>query len=333
MTDTETLRAGVVGVGSMGSHHARVYNELPDVELVGVADAAASRAEATAETYGTVALDRDELFEQVDVASIAVPTEYHHEVATSALDRDVSVLVEKPFVSDVEQGRDLVRRARERGLTLQVGHIERFNPVVDVLADLLPDLDVIAVSARRLGPPVDRDGNDDIVMDLMVHDIDVVLSLVDRDLEAVAAMSARGEDHVTAQMQFEGDVVGTLTASRVTQEKIRDLAITARDCRVDVDYMDQSVEIHRHSAPEYETDNGDVRFRHESIVERPSVDSGEPLKRELRSFADAVRNGGEPQVTGRDGLRAISVADQIGDVATSHTHGRSEVNPSEVSTV
>ena len=333
MTGDHRLRAGVVGVGSMGSHHARVYNELPDVDLVGVADADAERAESTANTYGTDAVAVDDLLGAVDVASVAVPTRHHHGVALAALERDVSVLVEKPFVADVDQGRDLIRTARERDLTLQVGHVERFNPVVDVLSDLLPDLDVIAVSARRLGPPVDRDGDDDIVLDLMVHDIDVVLSLVDRDLEAVAAMSARGEDHVSAQLQFAGDVVGTLTASRVTQEKIRDLAITARDCRVDVDYMDQSVEIHRHSAPEYETDDGDVRFRHESVIERPSVDSGEPLKRELRSFVSAVREGREPAVTGADGLRAISVADQISEVATSRVHGRTEVNPSEVTTV
>ena len=333
MTNTEHLRAGVVGVGSMGSHHARVYNELPDVDLVGVADADVTQAESTASAYGTEAIDTDDLFDTVDVASICVPTRYHHDVATQALEQDVSVLVEKPFVHDAKAGRDLIYKARERDLTLQVGHVERFNPVIDVLADILPDLDIIAVSARRLGPPVNRDGNDDIVQDLMVHDIDVVLSLVDRDLEAVAAMGARDKNHVTAQLQFTGDVVGTLTASRVTQEKIRDLAITARNCRVDVDYMDQSVEIHRHSAPEYETDNGDVRFRHESIIERPSVESGEPLKRELRSFVGAVRNGHDPVVTGADGLRAISVAEQISDVATSRTHGQSEVNPSEVTTV
>lgn len=333
MTDTELLRAGVVGVGSMGSHHARVYNELPNVELVGVADEDAERAESTANTYGTEAVPTDELLENVDVTSISVPTRYHHDVATSAMEQDVSVLVEKPFVDDEEQGKELIRMARDRDLTLQVGHIERFNPVVDVLADILPDLDVIAVAARRLGPPVDRDGNDDIVKDLMIHDIDLVLSLVERDLEAVSAMSARSKDHVAAQLQFSGDVVGSLTASRVTQEKIRDLSITARDCRVHVDYMDQSVEIHRHSSPEYETDNGDVRFRHESVVERPSVDSGEPLKRELRSFVDAVREGHDPKVTGADGLRALAVADQISDVATSRVHGRAEVNPSEVTTV
>jgi predicted dehydrogenase len=333
MTDTDLLRAGVVGVGSMGSHHARVYNELPSVELVGVADADAARAESTANDYGTEAIATEELLERVDVTSISVPTCYHHDVASAAMEQDVSVLVEKPFVDDAEKGRELIRTARERGLILQAGHIERFNPVVDVLADLLPGLDVIAIAARRLGPPVDRDGDDDIVKDLMIHDIDLVLSLLDRDLEAVSAMSARGKDHVAAQLQFSGDVVGSLTASRVTQEKIRDLSITARNCRVHVDYMDQSVEIHRHSSPEYETDNGDVRFRHESVVERPSVDSGEPLKRELRSFVESVRAGDEPAVTGADGLRALSVADQISDVATSRVHGEAEVNPSEVTTV
>ncbi len=332
-TTDEQLTAGVVGVGAMGSHHARVYNELTDVELVGVADADEETATEVASKYGTESLEPDALFDRADVASIAVPTRYHHPVASSALEKGTSVLVEKPFVRDLDEGRDLIRQAREAGEVLQVGHIERFNPVVDVLSDLMADLDVIAVSARRLGPPVDRDGNDDIVMDLMIHDIDVVTSLIDRDLQSVAAMSARDEDHVTAQMQFSGDVVGTLTASRVTQEKIRDLAITARDCRVHVDYMDQSVEIHRHSDPEYRTDDGDVRFHNESIIERPSVDSGEPLKRELHSFTSAARNGDEPAVTGEDGLRAVSIADEIGTVAEEQSRSHTEVNPSEYGTV
>jgi len=170
-------------------------------------------------------------------------------------------------------------------------------------------------------------------MDLMIHDIDLVLSLVERDLEAVSAMSARGKDHVAAQLQFSGDVVGSLTASRVTQE-IRDLSITARDCRVHVDYMDQSVEIHRHSSPEYrDRRRRRARFRHESVVERPSVDSGEPLKRELRSFVDAARNSHEAEVTGADGLRALSVAEQISDVATLPSPRGSGGEPSEVTTV
>jgi len=333
MTVDERLRAGVVGVGSMGAHHVRVYNELPGVELVGLADADEDRAASVARKYGTAAREMEALLAEVDVASVAVPTRYHHEVAAAALDRNVSLLVEKPFVRDAEKGRDLIERARERDLTLQVGHVERFNPVVEVLQDVVPDLDVIAVDGRRLGPPVDRAGDDDVVMDLMVHDVDVVCSLVDRDLEPVAAMGARDGNHVTAQLQFEGDLVGSLTASRVTQEKIRDLSITARDCRVHVDYTTQSVEIHRHSVPEYEAEDGDVRFRHESVVERPAVDSGEPLKRELRSFAEAVRSGEEPVVTGADGLRAISVAKQIRAVADDRAHGESEVNASEVTTV
>jgi len=317
----------------MGRNHARVYQELSDTKLVGVADADRAAAIRVATEYGTSALDTDVLLDRVDVVSIAVPTPVHATLVEDCIDAGVHALVEKPFVDDPARGRELAAAARAAGVTLQVGHIERFNPAVRTLADIVPNLDVMAVTAERLGPPLDREMESNVVFDLMIHDIDLVLSLVERDLEAVSAMSARGKDHVAAQLQFSGDVVGSLTASRVTQEKIRDLSITARDCRVHVDYMDQSVEIHRHSSPEYETDDGDVRFRHESVVERPSVDSGEPLKRELRSFVDAARNGHEAEVTGADGLRALSVAEQISDVATSRVHGEAEVNPSEVTTV
>jgi predicted dehydrogenase len=318
MADTHT-RAGVVGVGRMGTHHARVYKELPELDLVGVADADTSRAESTAREYGTMPMDTTELFEVADLVSIAVPTRYHHEVASEAIDHGVSVLIEKPFVTDPNDGYDLIQRAEDRDLVLQVGHIERFNPVVDVLHDILPDLDIIAVSARRLGPPVDRDTEDDVVMDLMIHDIDVVLSLLDSDLESVTAMAVRDGRHATAQFDFDDDIVGTVTASRVTQEKIRDFCVTARECRVNVDYMDQSIQIHRHSSPEFLNGEDGYWFRNESIIERPMVESGEPLKRELASFVRAVNEDQEPVVTGEDGLAALALARKISAIATDGT--------------
>lgn len=307
----QPIKAGVIGVGKMGQHHARVYKEIPDVRLTGIADADDDRAAQIATKYGTVPRDRAELIDRCDIVSVAVPTRYHHDVASEAIEAGVHVLIEKPFVRDLQEGRDLVRKARDQDVRLQVGHIERFNPAVQALTDIITDLDVIAVDVRRLGPPVDRDSQDSVVLDLMIHDIDVLTAIMDSDVSHVTSMSARDGNHVTAQVEFENGVVGNLTASRVTQEKIRDLAITAQDCRVNVDYENQSVQIHRHSLPEYYEDDGDLRYRHESIIERPTIENGEPLRAELEAFVAAARENREPPVSGEDGLAALQIARQI----------------------
>jgi len=309
-------QTGVVGVGSMGQHHARVYNELPSVDLAGVADADEEQAATVATKYGTKATSQDDLLERCDAVSIAVPTRYHYGVAAEAIERGVDVLIEKPFVSDLARGRELVEMARDRDVALQVGHVERFNPAVQALADIVPDLDVIAVDVQRLGPPVDRDSKDGVVLDLMIHDIDVVLSTMGASVSDVTAMGARDRNHVTAQLELDDDVVVDLTASRVTQEKVRRLAITARECRVNVDYESQSVQIHRHSVPEYYESDGDLRYRHESIIERPTIENGEPLRAELEAFVDAATSGSRPPVTGEDALAALDVARRIDEHAT-----------------
>lgn len=313
---TETLSAGVIGVGAMGQHHARVYDELPDVDLVGVADADESQANGIAAKYGTRSWSQGDLLDRCDLVSIAVPTRYHYQTALDAIERGTHTLIEKPFVSDLSRGEELIDVARANDVRLQVGHIERFNPAVQSLLDIVPNLEIIAVDVRRLGPPVDRDTRDSVVLDLMIHDIDVLCTLIDGDVDGVSAMSARDRNHVTAQLQFDNGVVGNLTASRVAQEKVRELAITARDCRVNVDYEDQSVQIHRHSLPEYYEADGDLRYRHESITERPTIENGEPLKAELQAFVDAVREGGTPPITGEDALDVLRVARRVDERAT-----------------
>lgn len=322
---TAALRAGVIGVGSMGRHHARVYRELPDIELTGVSDIDPDRAEAIADQYRTTAHERDALLDTVDLVSIAVPTDQHYEVARSAIEHGVHLLVEKPFVSDRDEGIELVGRARAAGLTLQVGHIERFNPAIGALDGLLSDLDIIAITASRLGPPLDRYVGDDVVMDLMIHDLDVLLSIVDADIDRIGASSTHDDQYATTTIDFDSGLIGSLTASRVTQQKVRELSITAQECRVNVDYAAQSVRVHRHSAPSYVEDDGDVRYRHASVVEQPSVDNGEPLKREIDSFVDAVREGDPAVVDGEDGLRAVALAQRIRSVADRSQRHRREV--------
>jgi predicted dehydrogenase len=313
-TSTQRLDAGVIGVGSMGQNHARVYSELRDANLVGVTDVNTDQAATVAAEYGTQSMSRSELLDAVDVVSVAVPTPYHYETTLECIERDIDVLVEKPFVDDLDKGRELAERAEAAGVTLQVGHIERFNPATRVLADIVPDLDIVAVDIDRLGPPLNRDNEDSVIMDLMVHDIDILLSLVDSDIESISA-AARDERHATVQFRFENESVAALTASRLTQEKIRKLSVTAISCRVNVDFISQTVEIHRRSLPEYIESDGDIRYRHESVVERPIVENGEPLKAELESFIEAAREGTEPLVTAADAIRVLEIATQIEEMA------------------
>lgn len=310
MMNTDMLNVGVIGVGSMGRHHARVYRELPQTRLVGVADVDMEAATDAASTYETTALSVDRLLNSVDAVSVAVPTEYHYETARKALDEDVHVLIEKPIVESPENGRELIDRADRGDLVLQVGHVERFNPAIRALTDIVPDLDVLSVDAQRLGPPLDREMTTSPVLDLMIHDLDILLSLIDDDATVLDASATADDQYVTATVEL-GDVLGTLTASRVTQRKVRELSITARECLVHVDYISRSIQIHRHSLPEYIEENGDIRYRHENIVEHPTVENGEPLKKELGAFVDAIQNGTEPIVTGEDGLAALALARDI----------------------
>ena len=313
MTDDRQLNVGVIGVGSMGAHHARVYAGLPDVNLVGVADTDWDRATEVASKHDTRPLNRTALLQAAEAVSVVVPTQYHATVVREALETDTHVLVEKPFVDDSAEGRELLELAEARDLRLQVGHIERFNPAVRALEDVLPEMDILAVDARRLGPPVDRENTDGVVSDLMIHDLDIVLSLFDAGIDGMDAAGVPGEPHVTTTLQLDNGVLCTLTASRTTHQKVRKLVVTGRECLVTVDYLTQSVEIHRRSLPDYVESDGDVRYRSESVVERPQITNGEPLRQELVSFVSAVNEGTTPEVTGRDGLDVLELTRRVND--------------------
>jgi predicted dehydrogenase len=310
-----STRAGVIGVGSMGQNHARVYAELPDVELVGVFDVDDDRARDIAARHDTRAMEKSDLIAAVDAVSIAVPTAHHYDIARECVEAGVNVLVEKPFVADPDDGRALCDLATEHDVHIQVGHVERFNPAIRAVAEILDGQEIIAVDAQRLGSPRERNIADNAVMDLMIHDIDILLSLIGDDVSTINAIGAEENRYIDAQLRFENGVVASLTASRVTQKKIRELSITARECWITVDYIDRSVEIHRHSLPEYVEGNSGMHYRHEGVVERPMVDSGEPLKEELASFVECVRTGEEPLVTAEDGLHALRVAQKIDRLA------------------
>ncbi len=312
-------RAGVIGVGAMGENHARVYSESRGVTLAGVADLDEELARCVATEYGTTATSVDGLLESCDLVSVAVPTAGHYDAVRRCLEAGVHVLVEKPLTADLDRGAELASLARENGLILQVGHIERFNPAIRTATELIRDLDIIAIDAKRLGPPVDRTTTDRVTLDLMIHDVDVVQSMLGDRPTAIAATGTADGQHATATLEFD-DVVATVTASRVSQRKVRRLTVTARDCLVEVDYLDQSVLLYRDSFPEFVSDESGNRYRHESVIERPEVKNREPLRAELESFVTAATEGTEPAVTADDGLRALETVREIDDqVATAES--------------
>nr|ABQ76005.1 probable oxidoreductase [uncultured haloarchaeon] len=316
-SEAEPVTAGVVGVGEMGQHHARVYDTLPGVDLVGVYDDDTDRATEIAKTHRTSVMALESLLDRVDLASIVVPTQYHYEVAMQAIEHGVDILVEKPLVSDQRQGADLIEQATERGVIIQVGHIERFNPAIQTLHRVIEDEELIGIETRRLGPPRDRMIDDTVVTDLMVHDIDVALSLVDGEVESVSAMSPYASrpdavnDYTTATLQFTDGTTVSHIASRTTQKTTRELTVTTRTKVIEVRYLDQHVEIYRKSDPAYVQDDGAVRYREQTTVEVPFVDTEEPLVNELQSFVDTVRTGGEPVVSATTGLTVVELAQQI----------------------
>ena len=305
-----SLRTGVIGTGSMGTNHVRVHQELPETDLVGIFDDNEARMQRVASEYETTTRTFDELLNRVDAMSIAVPTEHHYHTVRACIDAGVHVLVEKPFVDSVRKGRSLIEFAEANDVVLQVGHIERFNPAVIELLSLCNDLDIVSIDAQRLSPPPNRQIDESVVLDLMIHDIDIMLQLLDDPVD-INAMGTEDGEYATATVSSASGEIGRLTASRVTQEKVRTLGISATDARVTVDFINQSIDICRQSAPEYIRDDGTVNYRHETIVENLVVEHREPLKNQITAFAEAVRNNTEPVVTGEDGLRAVQIAQRI----------------------
>jgi predicted dehydrogenase len=315
--EQKRLRAGVVGAGHMGQYHILVYAELWDVDLVGIVDVDGGKVARLAAQYDTLGFtDHRELFGKVDVVSLAVPTPLHFEVAKEFLEAGISVLVEKPLTSTLEEARELFRIARSRNVVLHVGHVERFNGAVQELRKIVAN--PILVESRRLGPFVPRVQHDTVVMDLMIHDIDIVLGLVDSEVRQIMVAGARAQsmrgDVANVQIVFESGTVANITASRATEHKVRTLAITQPDAYIFLDYTDQDIQIHRRAAAEYVLNRESIRYRQESFVEHLFVHKENPLKLEILHIVNAVREAqrtGTVELGETDDVRSLAVALEI----------------------
>ena len=308
------LRVAVIGVGHLGKHHARILSALPGVELVRVVDTNQARAAEVAAASGTrAAFDYRELLGHVDAVTIAVPTELHRDIALPFLRAGVAVLVEKPMAGTLEEADQLIEAAADAGVVLAVGHTERFNPALDAARPLVTDPRFIEV--HRLGTFPERSLDIDVVFDLMIHDLDVVLSLVDSDVESLEAVGVpvitNRVDIANARLRFANGCIVNLTASRISRDRVRKIRFFQPSTYVSIDYATQKVEVYR-------LVKGSAPF--DAAQGRPSIEGGEidvpteePLKRELADFADAIVTRRAPRVTGEAGRRALAVAQEIVD--------------------
>jgi predicted dehydrogenase len=295
------LRVGVVGVGHIGTNHARLYHEVPTAELTAIYDLDSARANSIAKKFSATAVKSlEEFAELVDAASIATPTNSHYEIARPLLERGKHLLVEKPITENPQHASELAELAGRRGLVLQVGHVERFNPVLSALEARLTHPRFI--EAHRLSPYPNRSTDIGVVLDLMIHDLEIILHLVRSPVQNIDAVGipvlSRSEDIANARIRFENGCVANVTSSRISPERMRKIRVFQEDAYLSLDYEKQSGEIYRRESGKITRDKVPIQRK-------------EPLKQQLVSFVECATTGRQPRVSGFQATAALELAVEI----------------------
>lgn len=308
------LKVGVIGAGKMGEHHARMYDHLPDVQLVGISDVDLETARRVAEEYNTQVLATDDLLNVTDAVSVAVPTDLHYEVVRNCIDHGVDVLVEKPFVNDIGEGQELIEKACEEDIIIQVAHPERFNAGVMELDNLLEGEELLSAETKRIDPVPDFENSEiDLVMGWMLHDIDIMVSvLCDDEVESLDVTLGENDNSITAHIQFEEGFMATMTVGEVHLQEIRELYVTCRNLRAKVDYDEGTCKLTESDFPHVQIKKDDTE---ESLFEK-----------QLSAFIDTVKNRDQPTVTAEEGLRAVKIALEIKDLIDKKSRNQYKVD-------
>ena len=320
----EKLKVAVIGAGHLGKEHARIYSEIPDVSLVGVVDTDKDAGEAVAHRCKTRYYSSfEEILNKVDAASVVVPTKSHYKITKELLNNGIHVLVEKPMTGTVSEAEDLIKLSKKSSTILQPGYIERFNPALEAIKKL--DVSLKFIECHRLSPFTFRSADIGVVLDLMIHDIDIILYLSKSKVKKIDAVGvnviADKEDIANARIQFENGCVANITASRVSFEPMRRIRLFSENSYISLDYHKQEVLIYKKSPkltlksidPEGKgvstiTDLKNFSFGDLLKIERIKMDNQEPLRKELESFVDCVKNGKQPVVSAEEGINAIKIA-------------------------
>ena len=296
---------GVIGVGSMGYNHVRIYSELENANLVAISDMVRGTLDKVSKEFNTVGyVDYDNILQidDIEVVNICVPTVFHHDVVMRAIEAGKNVLVEKPIASKLNEAEEMIKAAEDAGVTLATGHVERFNPAVRVAKKLIDEGaigEVVTANSKRLGPFPPRIRDVGVAIDLAIHDIDIFNYLFNSRANTVFAnMSSKlknceFEDHAEMMTKYDSGVLSILETNWLTPYKKRQLNITGIDGIISVDYGNQTVTL----------------FKENNQVEDIKVENKEPLKEELRSFVDCVQNNIPPEVSGKDGYEALRIVD------------------------
>jgi predicted dehydrogenase len=318
------LKVVVIGAGIMGANHARVARSLRNARLVAVVDPDLERAAAAGGPGVQAVASLDEVVGGYDAAVVAVPTPQHAETAIALARNGVHLLVEKPIAATIEQAHEIVAAAAEAGVVLAVGHVERFNAAVAELPRLLDR--PIHIEASRISPYSARVA-DGVILDLMIHDLDIVCSLAGNDAEPIhvagvsRAVMGDTEDLASVTLEFSTGLTATFNTSRLGQQKIRTLEITQAESVIVADLVRQDITVHRMSRHEYLSDEGS-RYRQSSVIEIPFLEArGEPLALELQHFVDCISTGATPRADGAAGVRALALAQFIAGEIHRGTNG------------
>jgi predicted dehydrogenase len=299
--DVKSPRVGVVGVGHIGKNHARLYSELAGAQFTAIYDTDRAVAEQWAAEFGVkAAASLEEFAGQIDAASIATPTNTHFEIGRELLGQGKHLLVEKPIADNTAHASELAELAAARGLVLQVGHVERFNPVLGALEKRLTNPRFI--EAHRLSPYPNRSTDIGVVLDLMIHDLEIILHLVRSPMQSMDAVGvpvlSRGEDIANARIRFENGCVANITSSRISPEQMRKIRVFQEDVYLSLDYQNQTGEMYRRTA-------GGL------TKEEVEIEREEPLKRELAAFIECAATGRAPKVSGFQAAAALELAVEI----------------------
>jgi len=310
----EKIKLGVIGTGHMGQYHVNVARQLTIANLVGIYDADLERSVSIAKKYETKPFENVEsLLKEVDAVIVSTPTFLHHEISKKALLAGKHVLVEKPIAESVVQAQELVDLSKTKNLVLQVGHVERFNGAVLELGKIIEQ--PILIESRRLAPYNSRIRDVGVVLDMMIHDIDIVLNLVKSKVTELHACGCKvvsnHEDVASVVLKFESGCIASINASRNTQSKIRTLNITDKNSYIKLDFTDQEIELHRQASSVINLTYEQIRYKQESIVEKIFVHKDNPLKQEQEHFVKCILGTEKPQVEGEKDIQTLEIAHRI----------------------
>lgn len=305
------VRLGVIGLGHMGGYHASIANNLQQAQLVAVADPSEALWQKVKAPHVIKSKDFREWLDQVDGVIIAVPTAFHYEVAKECLQRGKHILLEKPLCNNIQHAQELIELARRSNLALHVGHVERFNGAVQELKKIIHEPSLI--ECHRMGPFVSRVQKDSVVLDLMIHDIDLVLSIVNSPVKKVTAHGTKVHsdscDIATVDISFENGTLASIVSSRASQIKKRSMAVHQKNEYINLDFATQDLSIHRHTSSSVQVSSDQLKYRQEATIEHVFVYKDNPLKLEVEHFVNAIKTGIE--LFGSQDITALQVTFDI----------------------